>query len=160
MEEYKQHLLDYINGLESRGYNLVYKEENLDSKYEDGYYKPAIIYENSLGIDLYVWLFDGEIKDCTHPVIVELHNSRLYEIYYYSSELIENEMPINIYRICGIAYREYNQYSNYRTKGFREYCSRSIHNKYKCIYELSGIEKGDISPRCEEFVWSKLKFAD
>lgn len=68
-----------------------YKDELLHSEYLEDRYKPAIILYRSGYAIAYVYLFDGEIRDCVHPCII--HRDR---IEYYSSERIEQDEPIHI----------------------------------------------------------------
>jgi len=163
MEEYKQYLLDYINSLESRGYELVYKKEDLDSEYKNGYYQPVIIYRGDANTTIYVWMFDGEIKDCTHPVIVQstTHGSFITDITYYSSELIENNKPINLYTAAFTAlHMRYNNYYE-DTPIINGYRKDNIILKRGCIYEQTGIYPTNILLKCEEFTKQfKLKFVD
>jgi len=67
MEEYKQILLRYIEKLPEKGYEIIYRKES--SEYVDDHYEPAAIYTLRTCC-IYVWMLDGNIKDCTHPVIV------------------------------------------------------------------------------------------
>ena len=73
-----------------------YNEEGkLHSRYLGDRYEPAIIlqYHNC---SVYYYLFDGEIKDCIHPVSVQIIDTTKW-INYYSSERIKQELPVGIH---------------------------------------------------------------
>ena len=78
------------------GITLNFNEEGkLHSRYLGNRYEPAIIVQRR-DISIYHYLFDGEIKDCIHPVSIKIDGSKKY-IRYYSSERIKQELPIKIY---------------------------------------------------------------
>ena len=75
-----------------------YNEEGLlHSKYLEDRYEPAITIQYAFTITNY-YLFDGHIKDCVHPFIVAkyLRIGPFYNVIYYSSERMEQELPLRI----------------------------------------------------------------
>jgi len=140
-------------------------EEDLTSKYVDGRYQPAVIIK--YGIDTeYFWLFDGDIKDWNHPFqVIVRKDFGVIRITYYSTEKIINDQPIQLRRTDPSGHRTLKEYYNHS-----EECSKILEhiNVYDYftkndIYESSGIEKGQISPLCEEFYAEfsfRFKFAD
>ena len=90
---------------------LNYNEEGrLHSKYLGDRYEPAIIlrYRNR---STYYYLFDGEIKDCIHPVSITTCDIGKH-IEYYSSERIKQELPIGIREDAFSATETYNEYNS------------------------------------------------
>ena len=95
------------------GITLNYNEEGkLHSKYLGDRYEPAIIIRRTYR-SIYYYLFDGEIKDCIHPFQIEeyqYHANRIfYNVFYYSSELIEQKLPIKIYEYHKFVRKVYYQ---------------------------------------------------
>ena len=91
-----------------------YNEEGrLHSKYLDDRYEPAITLYGSYCL-IHYYLFDGEIKDCIHPVSIKIYATEKH-IDYYSSERIKQELPININKQKHIMFETYNYYSTYDT---------------------------------------------
>jgi len=84
-------------------------------------------------------------------------------VFYYSTELIENNKPIIIFYPIDNSniylYEKYNHCKHLREiiPGFRKDSSALVD---ACIYERTGISKGKVSPICEKFIWNILKFAD
>ena len=93
-------LHDFIQTIKNANIKFNYNEEGrLHSKYLEDRYEPAIIIKYA-GSMRYYYLFDGEIKDCIHPfIVVKYFNRPLYNVRYYSSERIEQRLPIEIFEI-------------------------------------------------------------
>ena len=90
---------------------LNYNEDGLlHSKYLEDKYEPAIIIHCTTRL-IYYYLFDGEIKDCTHPFQIEEYyvDRTLFTVFYYSSELIEQKLPIRIYEYKNSVRKVYYQ---------------------------------------------------
>lgn len=89
------------------------EEGKLHSKYLEDRYEPAIsIVDDTLVY--YYYLFDGEIKDCIHPFsirITDFENFNAYNVVYYSSERIKEELPIMINECEDEVQKYYNQCS-------------------------------------------------
>ena len=85
-------LAQEIKGFDGITFN--YNEDGrLHSKYLDDRYEPAVIIHNQS--TTYYYLFDGKIKNCMHPFSIKIYTDVKY-IKYYSSERIEQELPIYI----------------------------------------------------------------
>lgn len=124
MEEYKTHLYGRIFKLlelnhspkrwNSAGlHKSVKRLDNVKCNYKDGLlhseymgdrYEPAIIIHHHIHVT-YVYLFDGDIRDCIHPCIVHIDH-----VEYYSSERIKQNEPIHIDR--RLLFTKYNVYGN------------------------------------------------
>ena len=87
----------FIQTIKNANIKFNYNEEGrLHSKYLEDRYEPAIIIRY-VDHTIYYYLFDGEIKDCIHPfTIIKYFNGPLYNVLYYSSERIEQGLPIKI----------------------------------------------------------------
>ena len=103
-------LVQQIKGQSNIIFN--YNEEGkLHSKYLGDRYEPAIIIRYDKR-SMYCYLFDGEIKDCIHPFSIEIIGTERY-IDYYSSERIEQELPIRISR------KKFNVFETYNEHGLK-----------------------------------------
>jgi len=159
MEEYKNYLIQSImhneyETIEEIELDLFGKdcfilnkneEGRLHSKYLGDRYEPAIQFKiDNIYINYY--LFDGEIKDCTHPFHIRFYNDKVEEIVYYSSERIENGEPIHL--------RHNSTYYNQYPDSFiiiDEYESKIVNERMI----------GNFSELCEEMEEPpKFKFAD
>ena len=92
-------------------YSMIFnfnEESKLHSQYLGDRYEPAIILNHSNSL-AYYYLFDGEIKDCVHPFSIKIYATEKY-ITYYSSERIEQELPIYIIEAEFLVIRTYNRY--------------------------------------------------
>jgi len=175
MEEYKQYLLSMIEASDiielkemvKHNIKLHYMQEDLNSEYVDGRYKPAVIFDDNYGngyYKRYFWLFDGDIKDCDHPFYIQTgENDEIICIMYYSTDRIKNSKPIKISSISScFTWCVYNCYSSVDKKILEEYDYETDYVDFS-IHELAEIEQGQISPLCEEFAEElsfKFKFAD
>ena len=86
------------------------EDDRLHSQYLGDQYEPAIIiqYDERL---IYYYLFDGEIKDCIHPVSIEMGITRKW-INYYSSERIKQKLPVKIHTNKYTVYETFNKYGS------------------------------------------------
>jgi len=153
MEEYRQYLTHYfstypeqyetiLEKIQNHTY-LYHMEEDLTSKYVNGRYQPAVILRAHTRT-LYYWLFDGEIKDWDHPFEVVVSDEKgIINITYYSTERIINNKPILLIKYLNRLDEYYNRsLDNIILKNI---ASRELETT-NSIYELAGIEPGQISP--------------
>lgn len=108
METYRQHLCSLVDRTytsEEDFYAIIGRPETqfeytlnengrFHSNYAGTHYEPAIIIRGECRVR-YFWLFDGNIKDCTHPYYIEIMYGTLSAIVYYSSERIHNQQPLS-----------------------------------------------------------------
>ena len=153
MEAYKRDLCSYFNSTsEEEIYNKVKDDIRytcnlnedglLHSTYNGTYYEPAIIYKLDNRLNYY-WMFDGKIKDYTHPFIVSTLKGQIERIEYYSSEIIKSNRPIFIDRTYGSGiYKRYNESFNYITREFTKILND---DRYKYTVETTYTEKFDKS---------------
>jgi len=164
MEAYKSHLANIL-AYDEHKMSISYEEETisyggsvtinrneegkLNSRYLDDRYEPAVRVQKTQGYtDFY--LFDGEIKDCSHPFYVLYVKDVIVRVVYYSSERIMNNRPI-------VLEKTYNWKNKYYT--LREPNPITI---------LEGYESGTFrdetldgfSLQCEEMDKPLFKFAD
>ena len=98
-------LAQEVEGLSDIIFN--YNEKGrLHSKYLDNRYEPAITL-HSAGLSEYYYLFDGEIKDCVHPLNITISDNGKF-IEYYSSERIQKELPTQINKQRLVVFESYN----------------------------------------------------
>jgi len=146
MEAYKEYLWHYIQFVDGRlfvdGHNGKLSDEYIDdcitnrneegklhSKYLGDRYEPAlIIKDKKYGTLTHIYLFDGEIVDCTHPTIIGYYRNEIYYIRYYSSERIRIGLPI----YCDGVSEFYNRYpkEDNMVKILEEYDSYSITKRW------------------------------
>ena len=100
-------LVQEVEGLSDIIFNFN-EEGRLHSKYSGDRYEPAIIIVFR-HLSVYYYLFDGEIKDCIHPFSIQI-TKQIIHIDYYSSDRIEQELPISIIKSKVEVDETYNQY--------------------------------------------------
>ena len=98
-----------VEGLGNVTFNFN-EEGRLHSKYLGDRYEPAIILQCH-DSSIYYYLFDGEIKDCVHPFIIDISTTEKY-ITYYSSERIKQELPVTIIKEETTVIEIYNEYNS------------------------------------------------
>lgn len=172
MEEYKRSLCwrfkystseeeIYNNIKDDPSYTYNLNEDGvLHSTYNENHYEPAITYRDRK-IITYWWLFNGEIKDCSHPFMIHTFEGQIINIGYYSLEKIQTNQPIAI-SYCTKPYCRYNMCFNYRTYQYNKILNDDI---YKHGTENMGSIHCDINttPECYP-LWDEMaprfKFAD
>jgi len=167
MEKYKQYLLNILTNGEDEGElidsirsdpKLHYVNENLNSIYVNDHYEPAVIYKSG-DSTTYYWLFDGDIRDCSHPFRVICSETKVISVMYYSSDRIKEGKPLHLFPWCGKLMKYYNTALGYNDYVLDDYESTHMAST-QSIYELAEILPGEISPRCERFDGFKMSFAD
>jgi len=165
MEEYKSYLISRILNCKSKSLEeleqhcsknkLITINRNeygqLHSKYLDDRYEPAISFKSTYRQHDY-YLFDGDIKDCVHPICVKYYRGQVIQVIYYSSERIKRGEP----NIITNSYAFYNRYNDFKTI-IDGYESKLIGCEEKISYcnLLDGF-----SLLCEEMDIFKFRFAD
>ena len=172
MEEYKRSLCWYVKYSTSEeeiyckikddpSYTCNLNEDGLlHSTYNENHYEPAITFRWKKFI-IYYWLFNGEIKDCGHPFMINTHENQISSIHYYSSERIQTNQPIYIY--CGDYQRRYANHNMYINNFTCKKTKILNDDKYECGLEYDNAIHCDTTPEGYP-LWdemeSRFKFAD
>ena len=123
MEEYKQRIIEHVlpgsktmedvhnfilsNSDDNITYNL--NENGLHSRYMGSHYEPAIIKQTAT-CKVFIWLFDGDARDCDHPCYMLIRDGQINLIVYYSSKKIMTFNPISLLFCDRLMVELYNRY--------------------------------------------------